>query len=353
MNIRQRFDSRNFLPQVDIDQDESSGAHVDLIDLVEAEIVETLVKEEDPIYISSDSDSEELTQTSIAVLTEGSVMDNSNRAQPAKRQCVDVNHVTQQLRYPPPLCYIVPPGPVPPHLRENPPVTNTSPISDQPPPSSSCWQISRTSLGMYVGCPVCKFQDRSGLLFEHLKRHQHQTTEWNKTRPCQPCVDQGDFSTRVAPEQVWSHVLSHHFPSSPVPKPPTRTTYHLRPRPNPVGQPLPTPAPAPGCWELFEMPVGDNWVICRYPPKCQTEVKVKNFEKHMQKVHKVDPKSIQHTLLCQGCKLAVPHGGLSAHIKCQKPPSTPPRTLPGQAQDPEWASWIKRVQMKRKASTPA
>ena len=78
------------MPQVDIDQDESVGAHLDLSDLFEAESVGTVVKEEDPIYISSDSDSEDTTQTSIAVSSGDSLMDISNRAETAKRHCVSL-----------------------------------------------------------------------------------------------------------------------------------------------------------------------------------------------------------------------------------------------------------------------
>ena len=169
--------------------------------------METAVKEEDPIYISSDSDSEDITQTSIAVPTGGSVMDDSSSAQSAKRHCVDGNHVTQQPRYPPPVVAMVAPqpcftrapppnhprGPIhtpaPPYLREDPPSRDTAPISDQGPPSSSHWQVLRTSIGVFVVCPVCKSRARSGLLLEHMKEHRYQTTEWGKFRACQLCMD--------------------------------------------------------------------------------------------------------------------------------------------------------------------
>ena len=375
MDIFISFVCRTFVPQVDIDQDESAGAHLDLSDLFEAESVGTVVKEEDPIYISSDSDSEDTTQTSIAVSSGDSLMDISNRAETAKRHCVDVSHVVRQLRYPPPVvtyvapqpCFtVVPPSnppprpmytPVPPYLRvrEDPPERNTALIPDQSSLTSSCWQIVRISKGIYVVCPLCKSRVKSVLLLEHMREHQHQTTEWHKLRLCQLCVDQGDFSKRVAPEHMWSHVLSRHkghFPSSPTPQPSTRTTtasLPLQPKP----KPMPTSAVS-SCWQFVEKNVGEHWVICPYPPKCQIQVKPHNLAKHMKKVHKVNPESKKCCrLLCQGCKLAVPHGELSAHITCQKLPSTSPRTLPGQVQDPEWANWIRRAQLKRKASTPA
>ena len=303
------------------------------------------------------------------------MMDNSSSTQSAKRHCVDVNHFTQQLRYPPPLVTMVAPqpcftrapppnhprGPIhtpaPPYLREDPPLRDTAPISDQGPPSSSHWQVLRTSIGVFVVCPVCKSRARSGLLLEHMKEHRYQTTEWGKFRACQLCMDQGDSSTNVAPEDLWSHVfrrhiLKGHFPSSPAPQPSTRTTANLLPlQPIPDGHPMPSPipTPGPGSWQIFETKKGDHWVICPSLSKCH--VKLQYLATHMWEAHRAN--HVLFKLKCQGCKQRVPLGKLSAHINCQKPPSTPPRTLPGQAQDPEWARWIKRVQMKRNASTPA
>ena len=147
-----------------------------------------------------------------------SVMKISNSAQSANRHCMDVNprllnasdfsrppvlRVRQQRLY-------TRWGPLPLYPCEEPHQGHTAPISDQPPSHSSCWQVVRTSKGLFVACPVCKTQVRSGLLLEHMEGHQQQTSEWNQSHPCQLCMDQGDFCTRVAPEHLWFHVLYRH-----------------------------------------------------------------------------------------------------------------------------------------------
>ena len=177
--------------------------------------------------------------------------------------------------------------------------------------------------------------------------------------------------TRVAPDLLWFHILSWHklhpksTPSRPAPQLSTRATAVPPPvQPNPAEHPtMPTHGPDPYFWQFIEKLKGEYWVICpcpldprssHTPSNCR--VKPQNLAKHMRKVHKVDLTSAQYKRRqCKGCKLPVPPAELAAHIKCQKPTS-PPSNLPTYlgprlALDPEWTSWIKRVQLKRKAST--
>ena len=189
----------------------------------------TVVTKKDPIYISSDSDSEDITW-SAAVSTRHSVIDISNSAQiqTAKRHCADVNPGLVNIsgffqpRYrPPEPCFTTALSsnlptcpqytpPVPLHFCEGPPQGLTASISDQPSLYSSCWQIVKTHQRMYVVCPVCKIQVRSGSVLGHIKQYHQQTPEWNQSRPCQLCVEQGENFTRVTPEHLWFHILYQH-----------------------------------------------------------------------------------------------------------------------------------------------
>ena len=333
------FITRHFLFKVDVDQDESSGAH---LNLCEVESMGAVVKKEDPIYIiSSDSDSEDLTQL------------------PPQPCCSTTPSSNLPTR---PLC-----TPVPADLCEDPQLLSTA-ISDQPPSKSSCWQVVKTYIGVYVACPVCKVQVKPGLLLEHMGRHQQQTSEWNQSRPCQLCVDQGHYSIRVVPDRMRFHILYRHshrlnglLPSPPAPQPSTRSTASAATppgQPNPAAHPMATTAPAPNFWRFIKTN-GVQLVICPHSIKTGCCVKPQNLASHMQRVHLVDPESPQYRQQCQGCKLTVPPGEISAHIVCHRPtsPCLPnssclPRYLgPTLAQDPEWTSWIKRVQLKRKATT--
>ena len=243
--------------------------------------------------------------------------------------------------------------PLPPHLCEDPQLLSTAPISDQPPPNSSCWQFVRTSKGTNVTCPVCKIQLATGFFYEHMKKHEKQTSQWNRKRQCQLCVDQGNYSKRVSPRDLWLHTLKRHELNGDAP---------LHVQSDPADHPMPTPAPAPNIWQFIQGSSGKkkdaHFVICPCPnlhKRCR--VKPQNLVKHMRKVHQVGLEDIENMRQqCQGCKLAVSPGELSAHIDCQEPTysssSPPTRYLgPRLAQDPEWADWIKRVQLKRKATT--
>ena len=329
------FITRHFLFKVDIDHDESSGAY---LNLCEAESMGAVVKKEDPIYIiSSDSDSEDLTQL------------------PPQPCCSTTPSSNLPTR---PLC-----TPVPADLCEDPQLLSTA-ISDQPPSKSSCWQVVKTYIGVYVACPVCKVQVKPGLLLEHMGRHQQQTSEWNQSRPCQLCVDQGHYTRRVVPNRMGFHILyrhSHrlngHLPSPPAPQPSTRTTAATPPgQLNPAAHPMSTTAPAPNFWRFIKRN-GHQLVICPYPIKTGCCVKPQNLANHMLRVHLVDPESPEYKQQCQGCKLTVPPGEISAHIVCHRPASRLPSSSclprylgPTLAQDPEWTSWIKRVQLKRKTT---
>ena len=246
------------------------------------------------------------------------------------------------------------------YLRELPQLLTTAPISNQPPSNSSCWQVVRTSNGVFVACPVCKIQVRSGLLLKHMDEHPQQISQ---SRPCQLCVDQGYSSTRVAPERLGFHILHchihGHLPSSPAPQPSTRATAAPLPvQPNPADQSMPTPAPS--LWRFRKTGVRKlRMVICPFTQSNCGRVKPQNLVKHMRKVHQVGPEQIQlMRRQCQGCKQAVSPGELLAHTGCKKPTS-PPSSLPSQshigpsrpAEDLEWTDWVKRVQLKRKATT--
>ena len=249
------------------------------------------------------------------------------------------------------------------YLRELPQLITTAPISNQPPSNSSCWQVVRTSNGVFVACPVCKIQVRSGLLLKHMDEHHRQ--QISQSRPCQLCVDQGYSSTRVAPERLGFHILHRHIhghlPSPPAPQPSTRSTASAATppgQPNPAAHPMATTAPAPNFWRFIKTN-GVQLVICPHSIKTGCCVKPQNLASHMQRVHLVDPESPEYRQQCKGCKLTVPPGEISAHIVCHRPasrclPSSSclPRYLgPTLAQDPEWTNWIKRVQLKRKATT--
>ena len=140
-----------------------------------------------------------------------------------------------------------------------------------------------------------------------------------------------------------------HLPSSPAPQPSTRVTAAPPPvQPNPAGHPM--SAPAPNFWWIVEKGTGVHFVICPCPNtrRCHNRfVKPKNLVKHMKIDHQVDPHSPQYKQLCQGCNLAVPSGELSAHIGCQEPSSPRLHSYLGNMR----ANWIRRTQLKRKATT--